>query len=53
MSEKGNPVVAIKSGKIAGSFENGLYIFKGIPYAATPATKVKKFISPHQEPPHF
>ena len=29
-------IVATKSGKIEGSFENGLYVFKGIPYAAPP-----------------
>jgi para-nitrobenzyl esterase len=34
MSEKEKPVVATKSGKIEGKFENGLYIFRGIPYAA-------------------
>jgi para-nitrobenzyl esterase len=37
MSEKDNPVVATKSGKIRGKFENDLYIFKGIPYAAPPS----------------
>ena len=36
MNKKDNPIVATKSGKIAGSFENDLYIFKGIPYAAPP-----------------
>jgi para-nitrobenzyl esterase len=28
--------VTIKSGKLEGSFKDGLYIFKGIPYAAPP-----------------
>ena len=41
MSDKENPVVATKSGKIAGSFENGLYIFKGIPYAAPPMGELR------------
>ncbi len=36
MSERGKPVVATKSGTVEGSFENGLYVFKGIPYAAPP-----------------
>jgi para-nitrobenzyl esterase len=36
MSERENAVVTTKSGKIAGSYENGLYVFKGIPYAAPP-----------------
>jgi para-nitrobenzyl esterase len=41
MSEKGNPVVATKSGKIAGSYENGLYVFKGIPYSAPPVGELR------------
>jgi hypothetical protein len=41
MNEKGNPGVATKSGKIAGSFENGLYVFKGIPYAAPPVDELR------------
>ncbi len=41
MSERENPVVATKSGKIAGSFKNGLYTFKGIPYAAPPAGELR------------
>ncbi len=41
MSEKGKPVVAIKSGKIEGKFENDLYIFKGIPYAAPPVGEIR------------
>ena len=36
MNERGKPVVATKSGKVEGSFENGLYIFKGIPFATPP-----------------
>ena len=41
MSERENPVVATKSGKIAGSFANGLYIFKGIPYATPPVGELR------------
>jgi para-nitrobenzyl esterase len=36
MSEIDNPVVATKSGKIEGKYENSLNIFKGIPYAVPP-----------------
>jgi para-nitrobenzyl esterase len=41
MSEKENPVVAVKSGKIEGKFENDLYIFKGIPYATPPVGELR------------
>jgi para-nitrobenzyl esterase len=41
MNEKENPVVATKSGKIAGSYEKGLYVFKGIPYAAPPVGELR------------
>lgn len=36
MSALENPVVQTKSGKIEGLVENGLWVFKGIPYAAPP-----------------
>ena len=36
MIAKENPVVDVKSGKIEGTCENGVYIFRGIPYAAPP-----------------
>ena len=29
-------VVSTKSGKLEGNFENGIYVFKGVPYAAPP-----------------
>ena len=41
MSEKDKPIVATKSGKIEGKFENGLYMFKGIPYAAPPVGELR------------
>ncbi len=41
VSERGKPIVATKSGKIEGSFENGLYVFKGIPYAVPPVGKLR------------
>jgi len=36
MSDVRKAIVTTKSGKIEGSFEDGLYVFKGIPYAAPP-----------------
>lgn len=36
MSERGKSVVTTKSGKVEGSFENGLVVFKGIPFAEPP-----------------
>lgn len=36
MIERGKPVVTTKSGKIEGVIDRGLYVFKGIPYAAPP-----------------
>jgi para-nitrobenzyl esterase len=41
MNKKDNPVVATKSGKIVGKFENDLYIFKGIPYAVPPVGELR------------
>jgi para-nitrobenzyl esterase len=34
--ERDNVVVETKTGKIKGVFEDGLYVFKGVPYAAPP-----------------
>jgi para-nitrobenzyl esterase len=39
MSESREPVVATKSGKVAGVYDNGLYVFKGIPFAEPPVGK--------------
>jgi para-nitrobenzyl esterase len=36
MNPKDNTVVLSATGKIQGSYEDGLYVFKGIPYAAAP-----------------
>jgi para-nitrobenzyl esterase len=41
MNEERNPVVVTESGKSAGSFQNELYIFKGIPYAAPPVGELR------------
>jgi para-nitrobenzyl esterase len=36
MNEKENPVVEIRNGKLEGRYEDDLYVFRGIPYAAAP-----------------
>jgi len=36
-----NTVIEIESGKIRGVYEDGLYIFKGIPYAAPPLGELR------------
>lgn len=36
MTENQDTVVKTRSGKIEGDFLDGLYVFKGIPYAAPP-----------------
>lgn len=36
MSSNENTVAATKSGRIQGTYHQGLYVFKGIPYAAPP-----------------
>lgn len=41
MSNVQKTMVATKSGKIEGSFENGLYVFKGVPYAAPPVGNLR------------
>lgn len=40
MSNKEN-IVATKSGKLQGVFQDGLFIFKGIPYAAPPVGELR------------
>jgi len=41
MEEKKNTVVTIAPGKIEGSFEKGLYRFRGIPFAAPPVGELR------------
>jgi para-nitrobenzyl esterase len=41
MNDNKTAVVSIKSGKLEGSVENGLYAFKGIPYAAPPLGELR------------
>ncbi|MHB8105544.1 MAG: carboxylesterase family protein, partial [Dehalococcoidales bacterium] len=36
MSNNAQAIVNTKSGKLEGYIENGLYVFKGVPYAAPP-----------------
>jgi para-nitrobenzyl esterase len=36
MSDKTKPLVEVNSGKLEGIYESGMYVFKGIPYAAPP-----------------
>lgn len=49
MSHEDN-VVETKSGKIEGSYENGLYVFRGIPYAAPPVGE-RRWLSPQPVKP--
>jgi len=39
-------IAATKSGKLEGSFEDGLYVFKGIPFAEPPVGKLR-WLPPH------
>ncbi|MFC1948037.1 carboxylesterase/lipase family protein [Chloroflexota bacterium] len=41
MERTENPVVQTKSGKLRGKFEDGLYAFRGVPYAAPPVGKLR------------
>jgi para-nitrobenzyl esterase len=41
VSSEKQTIVKTKSGKIEGSFEEGLYAFKGIPYAAPPVGQLR------------
>jgi para-nitrobenzyl esterase len=41
MSSEKPAVVTTKSGKLEGTFEDGLYVFKGVPYAAPPVGELR------------
>jgi para-nitrobenzyl esterase len=41
MSANRQAIVSTKSGKLEGFFENGLYVFKGVPYAAPPVGELR------------
>jgi para-nitrobenzyl esterase len=41
MKDSDKTVIETKSGKIKGSYQEGLYIFKGIPYAAPPVGELR------------
>ncbi len=41
MGQNENTVVETKSGKLQGVYEDGLYVFRGIPYAAPPVGKLR------------
>jgi para-nitrobenzyl esterase len=41
MSNKENPVVAVINGKLEGSYEKGVYVFRGVPYAAPPVGSLR------------
>lgn len=41
MSISKQAVVSTKSGKLEGDFQNGIYVFKGIPYAAAPVGNLR------------
>ena len=41
MSTSEQAIVTTRSGKLEGDYQNGLYVFKGIPYAAAPVGNLR------------
>jgi len=41
MNNINNPIIETTAGKLKGLFEDGLYVFKGIPYAEPPTGKLR------------
>ncbi len=41
MSTNRQAITSTKSGKLEGSYQNGIYVFKGIPYAAAPVGNLR------------
>ena len=41
MSEGKQAIVSTKSGKLEGDYQNGIYVFKGIPYTAAPVGNLR------------
>jgi len=41
MSTSKQSVITTKSGKLEGDYQNGIYVFKGIPYAAAPVGNLR------------
>ena len=41
MNDTKSTVVATTGGKVEGSYEDNLYVFKGIPYAAPPVGELR------------
>jgi|WetSurMetagenome_2_1015567.scaffolds.fasta_scaffold145252_1 para-nitrobenzyl esterase len=50
MTTTNRPIVDTKSGKLQGTFENGLYIFRGIPFANPPVGDLR-WAPPHPMKP--
>jgi para-nitrobenzyl esterase len=50
MNQPAKPIVQTRSGKLAGNYEEGLCIFRGIPYASPPVGRLR-WLPPEPHPP--